>query len=459
MTFNCAIYTRKSTEEGLEQDFNSLDAQREACEAYVLSQKNEGWFALPTRYDDGGYSGGNVERPAFRRLMEHIESGLVQVLVIYKIDRLTRSLGDFARVMEALEKHRVTLVSVTQNFNTTTSMGRLTLNMLLSFAQFEREMTAERTRDKIGAMRCKGKHFGGHQVLGYNVVREPSGAKLMVNETEAQRVLEIFKLYLQYRAMVPVVKELDRRGWRNKAWATKAGKPRGGGPIDKSILWRILTNPIYLGKVKYRERLYEGEHEAIVPQELWAEVQAMLARNHRGGGNSGRSSKGDSALLRGLLICEACGAGMIPTYTSKRLAGGAVRRYRYYVCGRAAKRGRQTCSCPSLAASEIESFVAQEVAVIGSDGKLRQRVVAKARDQLAEAGRWLDEESANQALIDFEPIWKTLPPGERQQLIHLLVSRVAYDHQNERIAITFHPSGLASLSEARNDVGELVSTK
>lgn len=220
----CAIYTRKSTEEGLEQEFNSLDAQREAGEAYIKSQQHEGWVCLPSQYDDGGYTGANMERPAIRRLLSDIEAGKVDCVVVYKVDRLSRSLLDFARIMETFERHKVSFVSVTQAFNTASSMGRLVLNVLLSFAQFEREMISERTRDKIAAARRKGKWSGGMPILGYIVAK----TKLVVDETEAERVRQIFQLYLEQQAMLPVVRELDRRGWLTKQWTTKKGFAAAG---------------------------------------------------------------------------------------------------------------------------------------------------------------------------------------------------------------------------------------
>src|SRR5207249_10149321 len=230
----CAIYTRKSTEEGLEQEFNSLDAQREAAEAYIASQKNEGWSCLPTRYDDGGFTGGNMDRPALKRLLADIVAGQVDAIIVYKLDRFSRSLLDFAKMMETLDKHQVAFVSITQQFSTGTSMGRLVLNVLLSFAQFEREIIAERTRDKIAATRRKGKWTGGTPILGYDVY--PQANRLVVNADEAERVRAIFALYLEQQALVPVVEELERRGWVNKRWRTKAGHERGGLRFTKTNL-------------------------------------------------------------------------------------------------------------------------------------------------------------------------------------------------------------------------------
>ena len=454
MVVRCAIYTRKSTDEGLEQDFNSLDAQRESSESYVASQKNEGWVALPDRYDDGGYSGGNTDRPAFQRLMTDVREGKVDAIIIYKIDRLSRSLMDFAGIMEALDSHNVALVSVTQQFNTTTSMGRLTLNILLSFAQFEREIISERTRDKIGAMRRKGKHWGGKPILGYDIVRppeSPGGSRLVVNPEEAERVRQLFEMYRQSEGLIAVVEEAQRLGWVNKVWTTKAGKERGGGTIDKSILWRILTNVTYIGKVAYAGQVYEGEHDAIISPELWQAVQAILTRNGRCGGHGPGCVRRDDALLRGLLTCKACGCAMMPTYTVKNTVTGGRKRYRYYVCHRATKRGRKQCPCPTLPAHEIEQFVVNELIAIGRDPVLRDRVLTETEKRLANSTvskqkNHLDRRAASEALSEFEPLWKVMSPNEQRRLIQLLIQEVAYDAENSRVAITFQPTGIALLA-------------
>lgn len=262
----CAIYTRKSTEDGLEQEFNSLDAQREAGEAFVRSQAGEGWAPVPDRYDDGGYTGGNTDRPGLRRLLADVEAGKIDCVVVYKVDRLSRSLLDFAHLMRAFEDRGVSFVSVTQQFNTATSMGRLVLNVLLSFAQFEREIIAERTRDKIAATRRKGKWAGGHPPLGYDL--DPKGYRLVVNEPEAERVRAIFALYLESGGLLPAVAELNRRGWTTKSRATRAGARRGGKPFGRSSLHRLLTNVTYAGKVKYKTETHPGGHSALVNTDL-----------------------------------------------------------------------------------------------------------------------------------------------------------------------------------------------
>jgi site-specific DNA recombinase len=260
-TVRCAIYTRKSTEEGLDQEFNSLAAQREAAQAYIASQQHAGWSLVPDRYDDGGYTGGNMDRPALAQLLRDIAASRIDCVVVYKVDRLSRSLLDFAKMMETFEQHEVAFVSITQQFNTATSVGRLVLHILLSFAQFEREIISERTRDKLAAARRKGKWAGGMPLLGYNV--EPRGSTLVVHKAEAQRVRAIFTLYLQHQSLVPVVEELKRRGWRNKRWRTRKGSSRGGKPFTRNTLHQLLTNVVYRGQIRYRQEVHPGEHPAI----------------------------------------------------------------------------------------------------------------------------------------------------------------------------------------------------
>ncbi len=253
----CAIYTRKSTEEGLEQEFNSLDAQRESAEAYVRSQAGESWTVLPDRYDDGGFTGGNMDRPALKCLLADVEAGKVDCVIVYKADRLSRSLLDFARILETFEKHHVAFVSVTQQINSATSMGRLMLNVLLSFAQFEREIIGERTRDKIAATRRKGKWSGGRPLLGYDV--DPGGQRLSVNAQEAERVRAVYALFLEYESLPRAVRELEARGWCNKLWRTRSGRVSGGEAFTRVGLRRLLTNVLYAGKVRYKDEVHDGE--------------------------------------------------------------------------------------------------------------------------------------------------------------------------------------------------------
>ncbi|HYM05831.1 MAG TPA: recombinase family protein [Terriglobales bacterium] len=285
----CAIYTRKSTEEGLNQEFNSLEAQREAAEAYIASQRQLGWILVPERYDDAGYTGGNLERPALQKLLRDIEQSKVDCVLVYKVDRLSRSLLDFARLMEIFERHQVSLVSVTQPLNTTTSLGRLTLNILLSFAQFEREMIADRTRDKMAAARRKGKWVGGKPVLGYDVAA--TGGKLVVNPEEASRVQAIFALYLQHRSLEAVLAELQARQWTTKRWRTRYGKEHPGRSFTKPTLMRLLRNVLYVGQVSHQGQVYAGEQAAVVEKSVWARVRELLPEGQNGSCAAAKSSR------------------------------------------------------------------------------------------------------------------------------------------------------------------------
>ena len=347
----CAIYTRKSTEEGLEQGFNSLHAQREACEAYVLSQAGEGWQALPREYDDGGYSGGSMERPGLKQLMADIAKGEIDIVVVYKVDRLTRSLPDFAKMVEAFDARGVSFVSVTQAFNTTNSMGRLTLNVLLSFAQFEREVTAERIRDKIAASKAKGMWMGGPPPLGYDGVDH----RLIPNADEAPTVRMMFERYLELRSVLELQAELRRQGVRSKLRTTKAGKVRGGAVISPGALRLILMNPVYKGALRHKEKLVEGAHEAIVPPETWEAVNAALTRRSQSLAED--RARGTSGLLCGILKDDR-GHTMRPVHTK----GKAGQRYRFY-SSVALENGRkdEAGSVTRISAGVIEAFVANRI--------------------------------------------------------------------------------------------------
>ena len=318
---NCAIYTRKSSDEGLEQSFNSLDAQREACEAFIKSQKHEGWNLLSTAYDDGGYSGGSMERPALQKLMGDVQAGKVQIIVVYKVDRLTRSLADFAKMVELFDKQGVSFVSVTQQFNTTTSMGRLTLNVLLSFAQFEREVTGERIRDKIAASKAKGMWMGGVVPLGY----EPKDRTLVPIPEEAEQVQHIFKRYQALANVWDLQDELKRDGIRSKRRILKDGRETGGKIMTRGMLYHLLQNPLYIGQIRHKNKTYSGQHEAIVPMELWTSVQDKLSGNRIERKHKVRKSQ---SLLTGLLFDE----NKEPITPTSTIRDG--RRYRYYVLAR-----------------------------------------------------------------------------------------------------------------------------
>jgi DNA invertase Pin-like site-specific DNA recombinase len=323
----CAIYTRKSSEEGLEQSFNSLDAQREACAAYIVSQKAEGWKALPALYDDGGFSGGSMERPGLKRLMADIAARRIDVVVVYKIDRLTRSLADFARMVELFEQHSVSFVSVTQAFSTTTSMGRLTLNVLLSFAQFEREVTGERIRDKIAASKKKGLWMGGTIPLGYDLP-DPGTRVLRINPVEASLVRGIFSRYLDLGSVHALERELAGQGIQTKRTARKDGSTRGGVPFSRGALFHLLRNRLYLGEIPHRDQSYPGQHDAIVSPEVFDAVQAKLNAQSRRAKPSQNNGAAASPLTG--RIFDADGQPMSPTFAH----GQHGKLYRYYVSAR-----------------------------------------------------------------------------------------------------------------------------
>lgn len=315
----CAIYTRKSSEDGLEQDFNSLDAQREACEAYVASQRHEGWGLLPDHYDDGGISGGNLERPALQRLMDQVDAKQVDQIVVYKIDRLTRSLADFAKLVERLDEAGASFVSVTQSFNTSTSMGRLTLNVLLSFAQFEREVTAERIRDKIAASKRKGLWMGGNVPLGY----DPDGRTLKINPIESHTIKTIYDLYDKHRSMTKLRQQAERLGLRSKQCQLADGTQRGGHLMSRGQLHHILTNPIYAGRIRHKGQVFKGQHPAIIELERWERLQQQLSSQSAKKRNTKQHR--DPSPLAGKLFDEM-GQTLTPSHTKK-----GDRRYRYYI--------------------------------------------------------------------------------------------------------------------------------
>ncbi len=319
MTYRCAVYTRKSHEEGLDQDFNSLDAQYEACSAYIASQAGLGWTLRDKRYDDGGISGGHINRPALQELIGDIKAGLVDVIVVYKVDRLTRSLTDFAKLVDVFDAHDVSFVSVTQAFNTTTSMGRLTLNVLLSFAQFEREVTAERIRDKFAASKAKGIWMGGTCPIGYR----HQDRKLYIREDEAAIVRTLFQLYLGHRNVTKVKAEADRLGFLSRQRTQRCGKIAGGKPLSRGLIYRILKNPIYIGKIQHKDKLYEGQHEAIIELNIWDAVQAQLNK-HTSKRKAYHNSK-SPALLSGLLFDDA--GNKLVTHSTRNHG----RTYHYYV--------------------------------------------------------------------------------------------------------------------------------
>ena len=354
----CAIYTRKSTEEGLEQEFNTLMAQREAAEAYIASQREQGWTTLPGAYDDGGFSGGNMDRPGLKRLLADIEAGRVDCVVVYKVDRLSRSLLDFARIMSVLDSRGVSFVSVTQQFNTSAPLGRLTLHILLSFAQFEREIIGERTRDKLQASRRKGQWTGGHVPLGYDLDQQTG--RLVVNEPEAACVRQIFQLFLDKKSLIATTAEINHRGWTTKAWTTRKQRIRPGKPFRWPTLRALLSNVLYAGLIRHKDQFVAGQQPALIELAVFEAVGAILKAQERG--PSKRPKQPQEGLLQGLLYCHSCGAQMKLTYTKKPYG-----RVRYYACGSRLKKRERLCPSPALSADIVERLVLAQLRELQGD--------------------------------------------------------------------------------------------
>ena len=495
----CAIYTRKSTSEGLDSDFNTLDAQREAAEYFIRAMAGEGWEALPHRYDDGGFTGANTDRPALKRLLADIEAGEVDCVVVYKVDRLSRSLMDFAKLLALFDQKDVTFVSTTQNFNTTNSMGRLTLNILLSFAQFEREMIAERTRDKMAAARKRGKWLGSRPPYGY--LGDHDKKQLVVCEEEAERVRTMFRMYLRLGSVNAVAKRMNDLGWPKKLHRTKAGREIGGGRWRDKDVHVALRNATYLGKVDFKGELYEGEHEAIVSEELFARVQSVLSSKACGRGR--RRGRNPEYLLQGIAWCGLCDKRI--TTTAGR--GRNKEAYRYYVCSNRGRKGRDGCDHPRLGAEELEELVVSRVKARCTDPLLREEIVARMEvgrveamaaitserarivadeaklhaegrklmdaigsetgtqgkllaERIGEIEAQLDVLSTERCSLDaqlrglqnateqvratvnilevFDAVWDEFEAAEKQDLVHLVVKRVVVNEPEGKLDLEFH---------------------
>lgn len=424
----CAVYTRKSSEEGLDQEYNSIDAQREAGHAYIASQRAEGWIAVADDYDDPAFSGGNMERPALKRLMADIEAGKIDVIVIYKIDRLTRSLADFSKMVEVFERQGVSFVSVTQQFNTTTSMGRLMLNVLLSFAQFEREVTGERIRDKIAASKRKGMWMGGIPPIGYDVANR----RLIPNEAEAKTIAHIFQRFVELGSTTKLVKELRLDGVTSKAWTTQDGKVREGKPIDKGLIYKVLNNRTYLGELRHKELWYQAEHPPIITKSIWDDVHAILSTNGRVRATTTRAKT--QYLLKGIVF-GSDGRAMSPFQTAKQNG----RRYRYYVPQRDIKEHAGASGLPRMPAAELESAVLEQLR-----GHLRSPDVVK--EVLPQAQKYdptLDEAIVTVAMKRLDDVWDQLFPGEQMRIVRLLVRQVNVSPNN--MSMDLHPTGIQRL--------------
>jgi|HubBroStandDraft_6_1064221.scaffolds.fasta_scaffold00472_13 site-specific DNA recombinase len=398
----CAIYTRKSSEEGLEQSFNSLEAQREACQSYILSQKHEGWNVLSNHYDDGGFSGGTMERPGLQQLLNDIRAGEVDTVVVYKVDRLTRSLTDFAKIIEIFDSHKVSFVSVTQHFNTTSSMGRLTLNVLLSFAQFEREITGERIRDKIAASKKRGMWMGGFVPLGYDCVDR----RLVVNQGEADTVREIFRQYLRLGCVSKLKQFLENKQIRSKIRTSNAGRTNGGATYSRGALYYLLKNRIYIGETVHRKESYIGQHQPIVPRELWNKVAARLQENNQ----ARRDGKSHStpSLLSGKLF-DSSGVRFTPTHSAKN-----GKRYRYYTSQTVVRNAGAKPAITRFPAQELEKFVLSQIQLLLQDPS---KCTAGMKDKPT-------KDAAVERVGQLAREWPTLGTSKQQECVGNILRRV-----------------------------------
>lgn len=413
----CAIYTRKSTSEGLDQDFTSLDAQRESASNYINSQKNEGWVVLEDRYDDGGFTGANIERPGLQKLLSDIKDKKIDCVVVYKVDRLSRSLMDFAQLLEFFDKNNVTFVSVTQAFNTNTSMGRLTLNILLSFAQFEREIISERTKDKMGAARKRGQWLGGKSPMGYD--RDSETKKLGINLEEAKIIHEIFSLYLKSNSLLEVVQILNDKGYRTKVFVSKKGKRTGGVKFSVTYIQTVVKNLLYTGKVSYAGQIYEGQQEAIIDEETFKKTQEKLKQN-RVERNVTKNIE-CAGLLSKLLRCNTCKSVMFHTYTLKN----KTHKYRYYTCSSAQKRGYNSCPTKSVNAQAIEDALVNCLKRICID-------TLKKKDT--------PHKQEIEALLS--PVWDTLFPQEKRRILRIIIKAIDYSSSAKKLGIILNGSDL-----------------
>jgi site-specific DNA recombinase len=419
----CAVYTRKSTEEGLEMEFNSLEAQREACEAYIISQRGEGWILVPDRYDDGGVSGGTLDRPALKRLLIDVEAGRIDIVVVYKVDRLSRSLLGFHKLIEMFERRKTTFVSITQSFNTTDAMGRMHLNIMLTFAQYEREATGERIRDKFAASRKRGIWMGGWAPLGYEV----KDRKLIINEIDAKLVRSIFQRFLKTGSATTLARELIAENVRNKY----------GKLIDKGILYKMLNNPVYVGVAVHKGVSYPGEHVGIIDRKVWDKVQARFQQNPRK--RAGATRAQTPALLKGIIFGPT-GVAMSPTHTRKN-----GRLYRYYLSQTVLKQGAGHCPVARVPAAEIEKIVIDQVRMLLLSPEIIVQTWRSARKSI----KGMTETEVRTALKAFDPLWNELFPAEQARIIQLLVERV--DVLTDRVEIKLRIAGVTSL------VGELTA--
>ena len=423
----CAIYTRKSTEEGLDMDYNTLDAQREAGEKYVEAMKHEGWRIIPDLYDDGGFSGGNMDRPGLKKLIEDIKAGRIDTVVVYKVDRLTRSLADFAKLVEVFDAYGTSFVSVTQHFNTQDSMGRLTLNILLSFAQFEREVTGERIRDKFAASKKKGMWMGGPPPLGYDVVDR----KLIINPVEAEQVKYIFETYVLLGGSISLVlKKLNDEGYKTKSYTSRTGQRRGGHKYGTATVKTILRNRLYIAEVHHKGTYYPGQHRPIISMELFNKAQEVLAEKATVKSKRTYAARSKS-LLKGIIVCGGCHGAMSPTYTKKK-----NKCYEYYVTNSYRQHSCGECPVSRIPAGEIDAIIKGQLKAIFASPKILVEVWRHAKkDNPA-----FQEYELHESLRRLGSFWDLLYPGEQKRITQLLISRVVV--KSNGVDIEYRASGI-----------------
>lgn len=424
----CAIYTRKSSEDGLEQEFNSIDAQRLSGENFIASQVGKGWVLIDEHYDDGGYSGGTLERPALQRLFRDIRENKIDCVVIYKIDRLSRSLFDFQQIIELFDGCNVSFASVTQNFTTDDSVGRLMLNVMLSFAQYERELTGERIRDKIDASKKRGMWMGGTIPLGYDA----KDGKLTINQDEVTIIKNLFDIFIETESVTETARELNKNGFATKTWIARSGKIQRGKKFNKASVRRIIENPLYAGKIKHKKKVYDGLHEAIITEEIWQKANGIIIRDPETKIVSPVSRVNLAPLLKGMMNCGVCGSKMTPTYTSKRGI-----KYRYYVCSASSKGNNDECKVGRIPAGETEQLVTNQILNVLKQPEFIVQAIGKS------AGK-IPENIIINHFKQIDKVWDELFPIEQARIVNLLIKdiKVKPDGLNIRI----FKEGISSLS-------------
>jgi site-specific DNA recombinase len=432
--FRCAIYTRKSSDEGLEQEFNSLDAQRLAGENYIASQAHEGWECIPTQYNDGGYSGGNMERPGLQKLFQDIKDGKIDCIVVYKIDRLTRSLLDFSKIIEILDEYKCSFVAVTQSFNTSNSMGRLMLNVVLSFAQYERELTSERIRDKFAASSKLGMWMGGNPPLGY----DPKDRELIINEKEAETVKLIYQRFLEIESVTETARTMNNQGYRTKIWTSEGGKLYSGAAFSKKAIRHILQSPVYAGKILHKGNIYQGKHSFIIEPEVWEKVQNIFT--HKDTQIIKPLARVNTTPMRkGIFFCGCCNVSMTPSYCMKK--NGI--RYRYYTCSNKLRAVSEACKIKTISAAEVESLVTEQILQLIRSPEIVAKAINQAENN-STADEILSDQQIIEALKDAGKVWDELFPIEQTRITRMFIRKVII--KPEGLDIKIYNEGLHLLT-------------